>query len=281
MSEWKPEIIDEKSGQIIRIFRPPEIHALINVSDVRMETRYKFLQSHGITTEDVKAWFNFLLYTGSRVAEGMIVHPDSSLYDGRGILRIPNYKGKELREMKARNIFLSNKGRDYMKPFFESSQMPSEDYDEIRQSMRALTTIMHEAGKAIGLSDRKYELRYKKSVRDENDKIVMTRVTKTDVRWDSNRNPTLIPREVTVPKTENATKPYITNGCVLRSFRHTWESWLYWALGDKGNTTVSQIVLSQGHKQGTSMKHYLNFGFDRQEDLKQIIEEVSGFGEVG
>lgn len=280
MNKWKDIIASEKDGQIIRIFRPPEIHALISASEVKMETKYKFLQSHGITTEDVKSWFYFFLYTGCRIPEAILIHSNSTLYNDRGIIRLPNYKGKEKRKMKGRNIFLSAKGRNYIKPFFESNQIPSEDYDEIRQSMRALTTIMHNAGKVIRLPEEQYTIRYKKRNKDEITGQIKMKMEETG-KFTKNSDGTYSKTMKEKPDTIEKEKIIITNGCMLRSFRHTWESWLYWGLGDIGNMTVSQIILSQGHEKDTSLKHYLNLSFDKQEDLKQIIEEVSGFGEVG
>ena len=278
-TQWKPGIFDEKEGQIVRILRPKEFHALIDNAEVETETKWKFLQRHEIRTEDIRAWFNFLMYTGCRFPEAVLVHSDPSKYDGRGILRIPNYKGKEMRSIKARNIFLSYKGREAMKPFFEAQQMPSEDYGEIRDTMRALSTILHEAGKVLGLPEDTFTLKIKRKVK-EHGSIKMQKKTVTKVVRNSGI-PTLVQEEIEVPVINIITQPYRTNGCNLRSFRHSWESWLYWGKGNEGPTTLSQIILSQGHKQNISMEHYLNFGFDKKDDLEDIKQEVEGFGEVG
>ena len=139
-----------------------EFHGLVDNAEVETETKWKFLQRHDITTDDVRAWFNFLMYTGCRFPEAVLVHSDPAKYDGRGILRIPNYKGKEMRSIKARNIFLSYKGREVIKDFFESQQMPSETYKDVVDAMRALTVILHESGKTIGLPEQTFTLRRKR-----------------------------------------------------------------------------------------------------------------------
>ena len=278
-TKWKPGIFDEKEGQVVRILRPKEFHALVDNVEVETETKWKFLQRHDITTDDVRAWSNFLMYTGCRFPEAVLVHSDPSKYDGRGILRIPNYKGKAMRSIKARNIFLSYRGREVLKDFFESQQMPSETYQDVVDTMRALTVILHESGKTIGLPEQTFTLRRKRKVKEHGvvkmEKKQVTKVVRVEGK------PTIVETEIEVPVINVTTQQHTTNGCNIRSFRHSWESWLYWGKGNEGPTTLSQIILSQGHRQNISMEHYLNFGFDKKDDLEDIKKEVEGFGEVG
>lgn len=279
-SGWKPGIFDINKSQVTRILRPKEMHALIAAARVEDETKWKWLQSHGITTEDVRAWLYYYLYSGNRFNEAWLIHPEPDKYDGRGIVRMPYYKGKRMRTVKPRNIFLSFKGREYMAPFFEAAEMPGKDKEEMRQTSRAFTTILHKAGERIGLSEEKFVFPFDRVERDELGNIVTEKKTRTRVKLHEGVH-TLITVEVEIPKTYEEMQEQVTNGCMVRSFRHSWESWLYWGIGDIGNTTLTQIILSQGHDEKTSLQYYLNFGFDRKDDLSDIQTEVRGFGEVG
>jgi len=61
-------------------------------------------------------------------------------------------------------------------------------------------------------------------------------------------------------------------GLNVKAFRKTWESWLVTIYPDK----KTEIYLSQGHTEMTSLNHYLNLAFT-QEDKNKMLEWVSGF----
>ena len=60
-----------------------------------------------------------------------------------------------------------------------------------------------------------------------------------------------------------------TKGLCCKSFRKTWESWLVSYYPDK----LPYIFLSHGHNELTSLKHYLNLPFTK-EDKQSISEYV-------
>ena len=170
--QWKSFLKKTSGGQVIRIFRPKEIHFLIENADIRDESSFtgsrdiSNLQESGLTNEDVKAWFGFLLYTGTRFAEACLIHRNPDLYQGNGVLEVPFYRGKEKRTVKTRNIFLSYKGREVMRPFFEAKPIPSDNMKEITQTLISLTTIMHKAGERINLPSQTFLLYRKKWLRN-------------------------------------------------------------------------------------------------------------------
>ena len=62
-------------------------------------------------------------------------------------------------------------------------------------------------------------------------------------------------------------------GLTVRTTRKTWESWLLSAHPDK----LPYIVLSQGHNEMISIRHYLNIAFTKAEK-EAIKEQVKGWG---
>lgn len=267
--KWKTPLFDENNNvQKTRVFRPKEALAVIDNIDVKDELTWNFLQNKEIETEDVKAWLTFLLFTGCRFSEMTIVKKDPKLYRENGTIRIPNYVGKELRTIKARNILLSDRGREQMESFYAAQTPPPDDDKksdpkEYKQTISSITSIMHRAGKRIGLQEETFDIRVKHRKKDaDNRPLKIKRMTRDG-------------REIEVYDVEVEIKQIITNGCSIRSMRKTWESWLIHTFG--GEKLETQVFLSQGHKKATAIQYYLNTGFD-EEDLQEIAECVKGYG---
>lgn len=254
-------------GQIVRIFRPDEISALIGSIDIMDESSFTAsrntpnLRSSGMTTDDVRAWMRFLLYTGTRFAEACIIHKSPSLYQGNGIIDLPYYLGKEKRTIKAREIRLSFRGREIMKDFFDAREFPASNGDQITQALTSFSTMMHRAGKRIELPEQTFQVYRKRYEKDE--------------KGDFRKNDKGKKIRIDLPP-----KSYMTNGCVVRSMRKTWESWLYVVYAVDGRTE-SRVMLSLGHTKQTALEHYLNYATFDDEDVAAIRPEVEGFGVIG
>ena len=268
---WKDMLRIQQRTQITRVFRVEEAKALIANVDVNDESSFTAsrgipnLKESGVTTEDVQAWLSFLLYSGCRFPEAVYIHNDPALYNNRGIIDMSRLEGKKMRTIKQRSIHMSYEGRKILPSFFNARTLLARNSDETQQTLTSLTTIMRVAGERIKLPTvtlTTYKNAYKKDI---NGNVLYEEDPKTG------KKRKIFEREV---KKENT-----VNGCMVRSMRKTWESWLYNALGDTPRM-VSKILLSQGHNSDTQLHHYLNLGYDA-EDMAEISKEVEGFGIVG
>ena len=268
MNMWKVPLFDENNNyQKIRILRPKEAVALIDNVDVRDEKTWRYLQDRNISTKDVQAWLRFLLLSGCRFSEMVMVRKDPSLRLSNGTIRIPNYfGGKEMRTLKARNILLSDMGRDMLDAFFSSAQIPAdpdENNDGTKQVMRSLSSMLHVAGEKIGLESMTFNVkRMSPKIGDDGKRLKLKKLTKDG-------------REIEVYERKVAFDTITTNGCSIRSMRKSWESWLIHSFG--GEKLETQIFLSQGHTKQTAFRFYLNLGFD-EEDIVDIRVCTKGYG---
>ena len=267
--KWKVPLFDEDNAyQKVRILRPGEAEALLSHIDVRDEKTWKYLQDRDITTEDVQAWLRFLLFTGCRFPEMIIVKNDPKLRLSNGTLRIPNYPGKEMRTRKARNILLSDMGRDMLDAFFATPPIPidPENYEnDSKEVISSMSSMMHIAAEKIELEKMSFTIKQKsKNIGTDGQKIKIKKTTKDG-------------REIEVYDTTTKFKTITTDGCSIRTMRKTWESWLIHSFG--GEKIETQVFLSQGHTRETAMRYYLNVGFD-EEDIKDIKECTKGYGVV-
>ena len=269
IGKWKVPLFDEDNQvQKIRILRPKEATALIDNIDVRDEKTWKYLQDRDISTEDVQAWLRFLLFTGCRFPEMITVKNDPKLRLSNGTLRIPNYPGKEMRTHKARNILLSDMGRDMLDAFFSTPPIPIDpkNYDDdSKEVISSISSMMHIAGERIGLDSMSFNIKRKpRKLGLDGKKVKIKKITKDG-------------REIEVYDTDVELNTITTNGCSIRSMRKTWESWLIHSFG--GEKIETQMFLSQGHTRETAMRYYLNTGFD-EGDITEIKECTKGYGVV-
>jgi len=288
MDNWKPMLQKQQKAQVIRIFRPDEVHALINNIDIRDESNWtksresKNLIESGFTTKDIQTWMEFLLYSGTRFSEALIIHEyrdhktGANLYQGNGTIFLPRYKGKKLRSIQSRTIYLSYKGREVLEKFFETPILPAKDEDGVKQVLTSLGTIMHKAGERIKLPERTLEYIYQEKIRDENGVPIKEMVEIS--QFVKNPDGTYSKMLKENYKIKEIKKYVTTNGCTVRSFRKTWESWLTAHFSGE-QSMRDRVINSQGHKKETAWTHYLDISFD-QEDLKNIAEEVNGYGVI-
>ena len=258
---WKPPIWNEKKGQVVRVFRPEEVDQLIENSSVEDEggkNKRRWLMTRDLTNEDIRTWLRFLLYSGCRFTEATIIYSRPDLYQDNGLIRLPYYpRGKAKRSIQARNILLSYKGREIMDKFFEINPLPAANEEDINQTLVSLTLIMHEAGKRIQLQEEEF-----------------TKVRQVPILEDGKRK---LDKKGKPMHTQSEYQ-YRTNGCMVRSMRKTWESWL---LNGLSSTDLrDKILQSQGHTSITSLTHYFNIGYDN-DDLADIKKEVEGYGVIG
>ena len=285
-SQWKYMLLKQQKAQVIRILRPAEAHALIDA--VRIEDEPNWTKSRGlpslkelgITSEDLKTWMKFFLYSGTRFSEAMLIHdyrdPDGkTLYQNNGTLWLPRYKGKHMRAFQTRTIYFSYKGREVLEYFFDSASTPSLPYrtpDETKQTLTALSEILHQAGKRIGLPEKTLTISIEKTMKDKSG-------SPSKEMYETNsftRNPDGTYSKVVKERIlkESHEKTITTNGCAFRTFRKTWESWL---TSFYDNPLMrDKILSSQGHKKETAVSHYVEISFDK-EDLEDIGKEVEGY----
>ena len=268
MNTWKVPLFDENNNyQKIRILRPKEAFELIDHVDVRDEKTWKYLQDRDITTEDVQAWLRFLLFSGCRFSEMVLVRKDPKLRLSNGTIRIPNYPGgKEMRVQKARNVLLSDMGRECLDVFFSSAQIPAEvdeNNEGTKQVMRSLSSMLHVSGEKIGLESMTFNVkRMSKKIGEDGKRLKIRKLTKDG-------------REIEVYERKVAFDTITTNGCSIRSMRKSWESWLIHSFG--GEKLETQIFLSQGHTKQTAFRFYLNLGLD-EDDMVDVRECTKGYG---
>lgn len=258
--KWKSGrgLMSESEGQIVRVLRASEMEALLNAVDINDEhgnKSRKWLRQRNVTTEDVKSWFKFALFTGTRFGEAIVVHRDPSLLFNPYTIRIPNYPGaKRKRKTTFRNISLSYKGREFIPEFFDAVQLPSDDEKQVRQTLTSLSLILHGAADRINLDSYDFDIQ------------IADGPVYTDDKGKQRK-------EKTVHRLN-------TNGVTFRSFRKTWESWLVLTFANDYLSHV-KIAKGQGHDIETSMDFYTKIlsGFDR-DDRKEVIPWVDGYGEV-
>lgn len=275
----------QQKAQVIRLFRPKEILALIDNIDIRDEPSWTKsratpnLQKAGLTTEDLQVWMKFLLYSGARFSEALLIHEyrdenGKTLYQGNGTIWLPRYKGKEKRSIQARTIFLSNKGKKILDKFFETPMLPTQTDEGRKQTLTSLGIIMHEAGKRINLPERTFTYTYKDRIKDTDGKFVVELIETKNFTKNTDGSYTRVMKEVF--KIETREEVIKTNGCSIRSFRKTWESWLTLYFSNDQHMK-DKVLSSQGHLRETAWTHYLDISYDN-EDLQDIGEEVEGYG---
>lgn len=283
--EWKYMLQKQQKAQVIRLFRPGEILALIDHIDIKDEPSWTKsrespnLKDSGLTTEDIRVWMKFFLYSGTRFSESLLIHKyrdenNKTLYQGNGTIWLPRYKGKEKRSIQSRTIFLSYKGREILEKFFDTPPLPTDSDDGRKQTLTSLSYLMKEAGKRINLPERSFTYTYKNRVKDDEGNYI-TEVVPTK-RFTQNKDGTyekILKEDFKIETHEEVVK---TNGCSMRSFRKTWESWLTLYFADNQHMK-DKVLSSQGHKRETAWTHYLDISYDN-EDLQDIGYEVEGFG---
>ena len=264
--KWKVPLFDENNNvQKIRILRPKEAFALIDHIDVKDEKTWRYLQDKDITSKDVQAWLKFLLLSGCRFSEMILIRNDPKLRQSNGTLRIPNYAGKEMRMVKARNVLLSDMGRSHLDTFFSSAKIPVQigKENDMIEAMTSISTMMHIAGEKIGLETMEFDVKRKhRQIGEDGKPVKIKKITKDG-------------REIEVYDKTTKIEQIETNGCSIRSTRKSWESWLIHSFG--GEKIETQIFLSQGHTRETAMRYYLNTGYD-EEDIVDIRKCTLGYG---
>lgn len=254
---WKVPIFDEDRGQVIRVFRPAEVRSLVANVDVADDKTWGWLKKNNVRTVDVQMWLQAALVTGMRFSELVLLHSRPDFFEKDGNISLPFYRGgKKKRSIIARVVYMSDAGKKVIPAFLKARPLPASTGADLQQSTVALTTIMHAAGKKIGLESRTFLKIINKRKIDENGLIVQGSDGK-----------------VATTETE---KQYTTNGCAFRSMRKTWVSWLFVAYQNDPQL-FSKIFYSMGHLKATSESHYLNYRFDA-EDLLEIRKLVQGFG---
>lgn len=278
---WYEGIWDDNTTQVVRVFRPREVLTLLENIDIEDETgdksrKWLRKESRNLSTNDIREWLHFLLYSGCRFSEAVMIHDHPNLLRTSGNIRLPNVPGgKEMRTIKARNIYLSNYGRENIQKFFDAKSLPTNGKPEVDQTLTSLTLIMHKAGERIGLPEETFTKVIKEK---EKDPQTGEYVTYEAVIRDKHTH-----KERTVLRYKKITKPYIitTNACMVRSMRKTWESWLFkYYSGKYGPDMRDDIYLSQGHTKRTAAQHYINLADFTPEDLQDIERLVKGYGEV-
>ena len=284
-SDWKYPLIKQQKAQIIRVLRPKELHALID--NVRIEDEPNWTKSRGtptlkesgFTTEDLQIWLRFFLYAGCRFPEGTMIHeyrnPDgSTLYHQDGTLWLPRHHGKGMRSIQTRTIFFSYQGMEVLKDFFVTPLLPSSNDNETKQTLTALTEILHKAGERIHLPETTLTITLERTLKDKDGNPLKEMIPTNQFTPNPDGTYSKIMKERIMTETEE--KQIRTNGCAFRSLRKTWESWLTAYYG-KDPQIRERILSSQGHKKEVAMAHYLEISFD-SEDLIDIGKEVEGFG---
>ena len=253
--KWKNSrgLMTEGNGQIVRLLRPKEVEAIFENLDIGNEGNKSrnWLQSRGITTEDVRIWLKTALFTGCRFGELVVIHEDPSLLFGTNKLRIPNYFGsKRKRKTKFRNIALSNMGSEVLPQFFNARQLPSGSKKEVTQTLVSLTQMLHASAREIGLPEYTFTLQ------------IASGPTYKDEKGKEHKE--FVPKE------------YTTDGVCFRSFRKTWESWLMLSFANNYSDHM-KLVSQMGHDLATSMKFYTTVlsGYD-EEDRRDIFPWVDG-----
>jgi len=280
VSKWKEGIWDDNPSQVVRIFRVKEIMSLLDNIDIKDETgsgsrSWLRKEEYGLDTDDVRAWLRFLLYSGCRFSESITVHENPNLYRKTGSIRLPDLPGgKEKRTIKARNVWLSTYGREHIPEFYEAGKLPVSNLKEMNQTLISLTLIMHKAGNKIGLPEETFTKVSKDRMKDADGNDI---TYEKDV-WNKK---THLTEKKTRYQMEKNTYTMTTNGCMVRSMRKTWESWLFsYFDGRKGPDLKDQIYLSQGHTQKTAFAHYINLADFDKEDMKDIENMIKGYGET-
>lgn len=71
-------------------------------------------------------------------------------------------------------------------------------------------------------------------------------------------------------KHKNKPTEYVCQGLSVKHTRKTYESWLVYYYPNR----ITEIILSQGHNQITSIQHYLNMPFNEHDklDMKEFVE---------
>ena len=281
---WKYPLIKQQKTQIIRVFRPKEIHALID--NIRIEDEPTWskgrdtpsLTDTGFTTEDIQRWLQFFLYSGCRFSEGIMIHDyrderGNTLYQDNGTLWLPRYKGKKKRSIQTRTIYFSYRGRDVMEDFFLTPQLPSSTTEETRQTLTSLSEMMHRAGKRINLPEKTLTISLERTLKDRDGNPMKEMVPTKQFTQNPDGTYSKVMKERIMTETEE--KEVTTNGCAFRSLRKTWESWPTAYYGNNPQMR-ERILTSQGHKKEVALTHYLEISFDR-EDMEDIGKEVEGF----
>lgn len=289
ISEWKYPLWKQQTIQIIRIFRPKEVHRLIDNITIKDEPSWakgretQTLRDAGFTDRDIQNWIKFYLYSGVRFSEGIFIHNyrdgnGKTLYQNNGTLWMPRHKSKGKLSIVTRTIFFSYKGREIIDDFFKSPQIPADNQDQIAMTLTSLSQMMHKAGKRINLPETTLTVSKKITLKDSDGNPIKEMVPS---KKDFMRNPDGTYSQVMKEriKTKTVEQSVTTNGCAFRSLRKTWESWLTASISTLGNDPLmrDRILNSQGHTLNVALKHYLEITFDK-EDLEDISKEIEGFG---
>lgn len=281
---WKYPLIKQQNAQIIRVFRPDEISALIDNISIDDEANWTKsrerpnLKNAGLTTDDIKTWLKFYLYAGCRFSEGIIIHDyrtrnGDTLYKDNGTLWLPKYKGKKMRSIQTRTIYFSYEGRKIMDKFFDIPTLPHDIQSDVRQTLISLTSLMHKSGERINLPEVTLNSTYKRKLKDKDGNPIIEMVPTNHYAPNPDGTYSKIMKQNI--KIEMEEKETTTNGCAFRSLRKTWESWITSYYGNDYQMR-EKILTSQGHKKDTALSHYLEISFDK-EDLADIGKEVEGY----
>lgn len=256
--KWKTPIWFTRNAQCTRILRYSEAKAVIGA--IRNEkTGAQWEYTLEVPRSVIQIWLQALLFTGMRPSELWILHEHPELMQSNGSILLERDKfydvGKQKQKTKERSIYLSDLGMQIIEKFFDTPMLA----DTFPHANYALDTMLHRAGKEIGLPERTFTRRLKKEVG-----------TKEIKKGDNTK---------TIPIYEKVDSVQITNGLMLRSFRKTWDSWLVNSFHDASPMFLMLIEKSIGHSIETAMEHYLTFDFD-QEDLDEIKKATKGFGSL-
>lgn len=277
----KPGIwrISQGGSQAKRIVRVKEFLSImdnIEVDENRIVSHQGLFKVIDLKLNNAQRWFKFLLFTGMRFSEAYRLLLNEGKYNGKELFnpeRHTIWYVKELGELgkgkvinKERIIFLSDVGVRIAKEFFDKASIPrllsaSHKRVSIDQMAIVMDNVLKHASLKAGLPTRQFSMTRKEytvdalgvRVKGENGKYLYTKKQ--------------------VPMKEP------TTGCICRSLRATWESYLV-AMFMSDPLQILNITGSMGHDRTTAETYYIIAGQFDNEDLDDIKSITKGWGKI-